>query len=135
MMLNIVPSNLSSVWIQAIQPVFGSIIHDSNKSVAEPTTHSLCFSLNRNYPDYYYDKKFTTPDGALVHIILIDTVILCGNLDSDFNRRLSQPIRVADNPAADKQWKWINRTLAASKYVTINSRFIVVNEYVPVTVI
>ena len=92
-------------------------------------------TLNRNYPDYYNDKKLTAPDGALVHIILIDTIILCGNLDSDFNRRLSQKIKAAEYLAADKQWKWINRTLAASKYVIPYNRLIAANENVLVTVI
>lgn len=73
----------------------------------------------------YYNLTFRIPDTSLiVDIVMIDTVILCGNMDSDFSQK---PPRGPDNvDDAEKQWDWIAKSLQASKY-DIVYRLLLVN--------
>lgn len=61
----------------------------------------------------YYNKTFEAPDGAIMDVILIDTVTLCGQLWSDFYaEELQGPENVFN---AETQWRWIEDSLKASK--------------------
>lgn len=66
-----------------------------------------------NFPDYYYTISFKIPGpAAIVDIIMIDTVLLCGNTH-DFNI-VDQPGGPENVTVAEDQWKWIEDRLASS---------------------
>ena len=69
----------------------------------------------RNYPNFYYKLNFTSPDGATVDIIMIDTVLLCGNSDADYLHL--QPSGPDSQGVAEDQWTWIENNIKDSKWV------------------
>ena len=81
-----------------------------------------CASLNlitcnvqyfRNFPNYYYTVNYNIPGGAALDIVMLDTVLLCGNTKYDSEH--DQPVGPEDLAVADSQWQWIEQQLAASK--------------------
>lgn len=75
------------------------------------------YSTSRNFPYYYYKLTYKIPDGNIIDIIMLDTVLLCGNTLSDFVH--DQPKGPADFMVAQDQWAWLEQQLASSKYVYI----------------
>ncbi len=71
----------------------------------------------RNYPDFYYKLQFKVPGSdSVIDMLMIDTIVLCGNSDDDrLGKQPSCPKSVAD---AEQQWTWIEKNLQSSKYVS-----------------
>lgn len=71
-----------------------------------------------NFPSKYHSLKETAPDGAVVEIVLIDTVELSGNSqlnDEDTEFLLGSELPGPENlTAAQSQLQWLEKTLAAS---------------------
>ena len=68
----------------------------------------------RNFPDYYYKLQFGIPGSKmLVDIVMIDTIVLCGNSDDDFLGL--QPPGPENQKLADDQLTWIEKQLQMSK--------------------
>lgn len=69
--------------------------------------------LPRNFPNYYYSKQFPVPGfNTTLGLVLIDTVLLCGNTD-DFEG--AEPEGPQDAGVARRQLGWLRRVLAASR--------------------
>ena len=74
------------------------------------------FFFLRNYPSFYYPLHFDIPgSNKTMDILMIDTVILCGNSDAD--KLHKQPDMSMDYDVAEKQWAWIEASLRKSKSV------------------
>lgn len=67
----------------------------------------------RNFPNYYYALQFPIPGGKTVDIIMIDTILLCGNTKHDWEG--DQPHGPTNLKMAEDQWTWIELQLQASK--------------------
>ena len=48
-------------------------------------------------------------------IIILDTILLCGNTKSDFV--YGQPPGPSSVSVAEEQWEWLEKQLSTSKYV------------------
>ena len=69
---------------------------------------------SRFMPDYNYTLKYTIPNSnASVTIIMIDTILLCGNTDHDFSGE--PPQGPTDILRANNQWSWIEDNLRKSR--------------------
>lgn len=64
------------------------------------------------FPSFYYKLSFTVPGGKTLEILMIDTVMLCGNSD-DFEDQI--PLGPVSLEKADVHWQWIRDNLEASK--------------------
>ncbi|CAG2193605.1 ACP5 [Mytilus edulis] len=83
----------------------------------------FCF---RNFPDYYYKLNFPIPGSQMtVDIIMIDTILLCGNSDHDFLGK--QPKGPANQKVADDQLTWIEKQIQTS-----NASYLLVAGHYPV---
>ena len=67
----------------------------------------------RNYPNYYYKLDIPLPGGSTMEILMIDTVVLCGNSDADYLGL--QPNGTEHKSLAEKQWDWIEKSMQTSK--------------------
>jgi len=68
--------------------------------------------LYRNFPDYYYKLSYKIPPNQTMDIVMIDTIVLCGNTGYD---KFHQQPQGPENPAAaDKQLSWIQKTMKSS---------------------
>lgn len=99
--------------------------HDHNGNVSAQIAYSKVES-RWNFPDYYYKLQFTIPGSqVIVDIIMIDTVLLCGNSDHDFLGR--QPTGPENQKVADDQLSWIEKQLQMS-----NASYLLVAGHYPV---
>ncbi|KAF6027566.1 ACP5 [Bugula neritina] len=77
----------------------------------------------RKYPDYYYTKTFTSPDGATIEFVMVDTMIICGTVEKEGE----QPNHLMIRKAEEEEWAWIEEKLANS-----TADYLVVGGHYPV---
>ena len=67
----------------------------------------------RKFPYYYYELNFHIPNtGKTLTIIMLDTVLLCGNSNDYVDEKPRGPLRAVD---ANRQLTWLQERLARSK--------------------
>ena len=89
--------------------------HDHNGNISAQIEYSK-LEKRWNFPDLYYKLTWKIPSTTMtVDIIMIDTVVLCGNSDHDY--KLLQPNGPKNLKDAEAQWLWIEKQLKESKYV------------------
>ncbi|XP_054459861.1 tartrate-resistant acid phosphatase type 5a isoform X2 [Anoplopoma fimbria] len=65
------------------------------------------------FPSYYYELNFRIPNtGKTLTIIMLDTIMLCGNSDDFLDEKPRGPLREVD---ANRQLTWLQERLARSK--------------------
>ncbi|KAH3695879.1 tartrate-resistant acid phosphatase type 5-like [Dreissena polymorpha] len=98
--------------------------HDHHGNVSAQIAYSQK-SKRWNFPSYYYGLSFPIPGGKKVDIIMIDTVLLCGNTGYDVEG--DQPHGPTNIKASDDQWTWIDLQLQSS-----NADYLLVAGHYPV---
>ncbi|XP_025109580.1 tartrate-resistant acid phosphatase type 5-like [Pomacea canaliculata] len=87
--------------------------HDHNGNVSAQIAYSKV-SQRWNFPDYYYPLSFAIPNtNTSLDIVMMDTVLLCGN--SGYDSAHTQPTGPEDKIKADEQWEFIQKSLQGSK--------------------
>ncbi|KAL4237005.1 Tartrate-resistant acid phosphatase type 5 [Mactra antiquata] len=96
--------------------------HDHNGNVSAQIAYSKK-SERWNFPNYYYVLQYKIPGGKTVDIVMIDTILLCGNTKHDFLG--DQPKRPDNIKASEDQWTWIELQLQISKadYLLVAGHF------------
>uniref|UniRef100_UPI00398F811D tartrate-resistant acid phosphatase type 5-like isoform X2 n=1 Tax=Pristiophorus japonicus TaxID=55135 RepID=UPI00398F811D len=98
--------------------------HDHSGNVTAQIEYSNV-SKRWNFPHYYYDLNFTMAgSNTTVTILMLDTVLLCGNSD-DFEGR--EPEAPKDYSVANTQLEWVREKLKNSR-----SDFLIVAGHYPV---
>ncbi|XP_065058890.1 tartrate-resistant acid phosphatase type 5-like [Rhopilema esculentum] len=99
--------------------------HDHHRNVSGQIDYTR-LSKRWNFPNFYHSHIFNIPGSKkTLQIILIDTVLLCGNSGHDFDPRI--PTGPDEPNIASEQLDWIEKTLASSK-----SDYILVGGHYPV---
>lgn len=101
--------------------------HDHDGNVSAQIEYSKR-SKRWHFPSHYYKKTYQIPgsDGATLDILMLDTVLLCGNTDPDDEE--AQPVTEDRNEVLyNRQFRWINKNLNESK-----ARYILVAGHYPI---
>lgn len=86
--------------------------HDHYGNVTAQIEYSK-ISSRWKFPDLYYDLSFKIPDtNASVRLLMLDTIVLCGNSD-DFHE--DQPMVAANPKMANIQLDWLIKKLETAK--------------------
>ncbi|XP_053572015.1 tartrate-resistant acid phosphatase type 5 [Bombina bombina] len=96
--------------------------HDHKGNVSAQIAYSN-ISDRWHYPDYYYDLVFKIPESnASVRLLVMDTVLLCGNSDDNLE---GQPRQPADYKIANIQLDWLTEKLQSAKeeYVLVAGHY------------
>ncbi|XP_071953999.1 tartrate-resistant acid phosphatase type 5-like [Antedon mediterranea] len=100
--------------------------HDHVGNITGQTEYTN-ISPRWNFPSLYYRLKFDIPNTkSSILIVMIDTVVLCGNSDMLFPG--SAPTGPDDPQAAEEQWAWIEQQLNNSQ----NFEYVIVAGHFPV---
>lgn len=87
------------------------------------------------FPNNYYKVQYELPDSTKIDILMIDTIVLCGNLkpvkNADFFTYMSaesseQPVLLAeDRAASERHWTWLQNNLRNSdaNYLFVTGHF------------
>ncbi|KAL6730314.1 hypothetical protein Aduo_001295 [Ancylostoma duodenale] len=76
-----------------------------------------------HFPNLYYKVTFTVGDSTTVDVLMIDTIVLCGNTADIQNggffdllwNKSHDPEGPTDPEKAEEQWQWIRETLNSSR--------------------
>ncbi|KAJ8345143.1 hypothetical protein SKAU_G00293360 [Synaphobranchus kaupii] len=86
--------------------------HDHHGNVTAQMEYSRV-SDRWHFPELYYELKFGVPGtGPTLTILMVDTVLLCGNSDDYADEK---PLGPADVAAARQQLRWLQRRMEASR--------------------
>ncbi|KAJ8040893.1 Tartrate-resistant acid phosphatase type 5 [Holothuria leucospilota] len=101
--------------------------HDWDGNVHAQVEYSRV-SERWNYPSLYYSKRFAIPgiEGASLLLIMIDTMIICGNIDH--NEHGTPPLGPAEKRQSLKQLGWLESELASASSET----YVIVAGHYPV---
>lgn len=81
--------------------------------------------FHRNFPYYYYELNFNIPHtAATLQVLMLDTVLLCGNTD-DFQD--GKPDGAVSSESANRQLVWLQERMQRSK-----ADFLIVAGHYPV---
>lgn len=96
--------------------------HDHHGNASAEIAYSKV-SKRWNFPYYYYTTNYDIPGGKSLDIVMLDTVLLCGNTKYDSEH--DQPIGPEDVFLAESQWAWIEQQLESSKanYLLVAGHF------------
>ncbi|XP_045157761.2 tartrate-resistant acid phosphatase type 5-like [Mercenaria mercenaria] len=86
--------------------------HDYYGNVRAQMIYSA-FSSRWNFPYFYYKETRTLPGGKVLDILMLDTIVLCGNTYGrpDGGQGVKGPKSVY---RAEKEWTWIEQNLKDS---------------------
>lgn len=98
--------------------------HDHYGNVSAQIAYSKK-SKRWNFPNYYYALQFPIPGGKTVDILMLDTVLLCGN--TGYDTEGDQPHGPENTRVAEDQWAWLEQKLGTSQ-----ADFILVTGHFPV---
>lgn len=113
----------------AVQPGLDSIPwnlvagnHDHNGNVTGQIEYTKRSKIWR-FPNYYYSLSYNIPGGGVVQILMIDTVLLCGNTGDDSLH--DQPHGPVDLDKADDQLAWITQSMknSSADYLFVAGHF------------
>ncbi|KAI1884020.1 hypothetical protein AGOR_G00222080 [Albula goreensis] len=97
--------------------------HDHIGNVTAQIAYSRV-SERWHFPEHYYELNFAVPgSGVTVTVLMLDTILLCGNSDDQAD---GQPRGPANALAAASQLQWLQSRMAASK-----ARFLLVAGHYP----
>ncbi|XP_075062814.1 tartrate-resistant acid phosphatase type 5 [Mixophyes fleayi] len=86
--------------------------HDHNGNITAQMAYSNV-SSRWKFPDLYYDLSFTIPStNVSVRLVLLDTVVLCGNSDDSLGE---QPTGATNAKLANQQLEWLTEKLQSAK--------------------
>lgn len=97
--------------------------HDHHGNVSAQIAYSSK-SERWNFPDFYYTKSWKIPGSDMeLQLVLLDTVLLCGN--SGHDDTLNQPEGPESIEVAEAQWNWLESTLRSSTahYLIVGGHF------------
>ncbi|KAJ8404152.1 hypothetical protein AAFF_G00339250 [Aldrovandia affinis] len=86
--------------------------HDHSGNVTAQIAYSQV-SDRWHFPDYYYELNFGVPQtGSTLTVLMVDTVLLCGNTDDHADERPRGPANAA---AAGRQLRWLQGRMEAAR--------------------
>jgi len=92
--------------------------HDYNGNISGQIEYSRK-SWRWNYPDFYYSFQYKLKSGVTADFVMVDTIMLCGNVNSTHDDMTLGP---EDLQLAEEHWEWVERKLKGS---TANYLFVV----------